>query len=104
MALIALTIIGCIDFLAFRYISTRVMFCPKNKLNVFFFAKKSQDVCREEVLGLSGWLQVFPPHFFTVWNCTFKYNFCVPKLAEGETSTFIVTFWNVHGADMWGGH
>jgi hypothetical protein len=40
MALFALTVIGCIDYLAFGSIFTHVMFCPKNKLDVFSRQKK----------------------------------------------------------------
>jgi hypothetical protein len=35
MASIALTVIKCIDYLAFGSIFMRGMFCPKNKLDVF---------------------------------------------------------------------
>jgi hypothetical protein len=41
MALIALTVMGCIDYLAFESIFTRAMFCPKNKVGVFFPPKKA---------------------------------------------------------------
>ncbi len=43
MASFALTVIGCIDYLAFGSIFMHAMFCPKNKLDVFFPAKKSVD-------------------------------------------------------------
>jgi hypothetical protein len=43
MASIAPIVIGCIDYLvAYRTIFTRVMFCPKIKLDVFFPARKPQ--------------------------------------------------------------
>ena len=43
MALIALSVIGCIDYLAYGTIFTRVMFRPKKKLDVFFPARKAGD-------------------------------------------------------------
>jgi hypothetical protein len=48
MASIALTVTACIDCIAFGSIFMHAMFCPKNKLDVFF-AKKSIDDCREVV-------------------------------------------------------
>ncbi len=41
-ASIALSVVGCIDFLAYGTIFTRAMFCPKIKLDVFF-ARKAVD-------------------------------------------------------------
>jgi hypothetical protein len=46
MASIALTVIGCIDHLAYGSIFMRAMFRPK-KVRCFFFAKKSVDDRRE---------------------------------------------------------
>ena len=43
MASIALSIIGCIDYLAYGTIFTRVMFRPKKKVDVFFPARKAAD-------------------------------------------------------------
>ena len=43
MALIALSIIGCIDYLAYGTIFTRVMFRPKKKVDVFIPARKAVD-------------------------------------------------------------
>jgi hypothetical protein len=53
MASIALSVVGCIDYLAYGTIFTRAMFLPKKKGDVFFPAKKAQDVRREEVMGNS---------------------------------------------------
>ncbi len=50
MASIALTVIGCIDYLAYGSIFTRAMFRPK-KSSMFFSAKKSIDDRREVVIG-----------------------------------------------------
>jgi hypothetical protein len=52
MASIALTSIGCIIYLAQGTVLTHAMFRwrqRERKLDVFFFAKKAQDVCRGEV-------------------------------------------------------
>ena len=49
MASIALSVIGCIDYLAYGTIFTRAMFLPKKKLDVFFPARKAVDACREVV-------------------------------------------------------
>jgi hypothetical protein len=43
MASIAPIVIGCNDYLAYRTIFTRAMFCPKIKLDVFFSARKAVD-------------------------------------------------------------
>ncbi len=44
MALIAPIVIGCIDYLAYGTIfTTRSMFRPKIKLDVFFSARKATD-------------------------------------------------------------
>jgi hypothetical protein len=43
MASIAPIVIGCIDYLAYGTIFTRVMFRPKIKLDVFFPARKAAD-------------------------------------------------------------
>ena len=42
MASIALSVIGCIDYLAYRTIFTRAMFCPKKKLMFFFPPEKPE--------------------------------------------------------------
>jgi hypothetical protein len=55
MASIALSVVRCIDYLAYGAIFTRVMFLPKKKLEsfwIFFPARKAQDVRREEVGGV----------------------------------------------------
>jgi hypothetical protein len=52
MASIVLSVVGCIDYLAYGAIFTRVMFLPKKKVMffwIFFPARKAQDVRREEV-------------------------------------------------------
>jgi len=49
MALIALSVVGCIDYLAYGAFFTCVMFLPKKKLDVFFSARKAVDACREVV-------------------------------------------------------
>jgi hypothetical protein len=51
MASIALSVVGCIDYLAYGTISTHAMFLPKIKLDVFFPARKAVDACREVVRG-----------------------------------------------------
>jgi hypothetical protein len=43
MALIALSVIRCIDYLAYGTIFTRAMFLPKKKGDVFFPARKAAD-------------------------------------------------------------
>jgi hypothetical protein len=43
MASIALSVVGCIDYLAYGTIFTRVMFLPKKKGDVFFSARKATD-------------------------------------------------------------
>jgi hypothetical protein len=60
MASIAPIVIGCIDYLAYGTIFTRVMFHPKIKLDVFFSARKAADE-RWEVVNLedTGWLPKF---------------------------------------------
>jgi hypothetical protein len=50
MASIALIVIRCIDYLAFGSTFMHAMFRPKNKLDVFFSAKKAVDE-RWEVVG-----------------------------------------------------
>jgi hypothetical protein len=53
MASIALSVIRCIDYLAYGTIFTRAMFRPKKKLKffwIFFPARKAQDVRWEEVM------------------------------------------------------
>jgi hypothetical protein len=64
MASITLTVIRCIDYLAYGTILTRAMFVSENNraLDVFF-AKKAQDECwelvrRETVVGSVGLLLV----------------------------------------------
>ena len=42
MASIALSVIGCIDYLAYGTIFTRAMFCPKKKLMFFFPPEKPE--------------------------------------------------------------
>jgi predicted RNA-binding Zn-ribbon protein involved in translation (DUF1610 family) len=49
MASIALSIIGCIDYLAYGTIFMRAMFRPKKKLDVFFPARKAGDEPRRVV-------------------------------------------------------
>jgi hypothetical protein len=54
MASIALTSIGCIIYLALGTVLMHAMFCwrqRERKLDLFFPAKKAQDVCRGEVRG-----------------------------------------------------
>ena len=51
MASIALSVVGCIDYLAYGTIFTHAMFLPKIKLDVFFPARKAVDACREVVRG-----------------------------------------------------
>jgi hypothetical protein len=43
MALIVLTVIGCIDYLAFGSIFMRAMFRPKNKVDCFYSQKSIDD-------------------------------------------------------------
>ena len=43
MASIALSVIGCIDYLAYGTIFMRAMFRPKKKVDVFFPARKAAD-------------------------------------------------------------
>jgi len=43
MALIALSVIGCIDYRAYGTIFTRAMFRPKKKVVFFFPARKAAD-------------------------------------------------------------
>ena len=50
MASIALSVVGCIDYLAYGTIFTRVMFRPKKKVDVFIPARKAVDE-RWEVVG-----------------------------------------------------
>ena len=51
MASITLSIIICIDYLAYGTIFTRAMFLPKQKLDVFFLARKAGDEPQRVVLG-----------------------------------------------------
>ncbi len=51
MASITLSVVGCIDYLAYGTIFTRVTFRPKIKLDVFFFRQKSPNERREVVLN-----------------------------------------------------
>jgi hypothetical protein len=56
MALIALTSIGCIIYLALGTVLMCAMFCwqqREKKPDLFFPAKKVQDVCRGEVRCVS---------------------------------------------------
>jgi hypothetical protein len=51
-ASIALSVVGCIDYLAYGAIFTRAVFpfvAKEAKKWVFWFPQKAQDVCREEV-------------------------------------------------------
>jgi hypothetical protein len=48
MASIALSVIGCIDYLAYGTIFTRVMFLPKKKVMFFFPPEKPQ-------MSAGGW-------------------------------------------------
>jgi hypothetical protein len=57
MASIALSVIGCIDYLAYGTIFTRVMFLPKIKHDVFFFRQKSRR-CMPGGGGLSTGINV----------------------------------------------
>jgi hypothetical protein len=43
MASIVPIVIGCIDYLAYGTLFMGAMFCPKIKLDVFFFARKAAD-------------------------------------------------------------
>jgi hypothetical protein len=52
MASIALTVIGCIDYLAYGTIFTRAMFCQNKILDVVFLAKKARDERWEVVQAL----------------------------------------------------
>jgi hypothetical protein len=47
MASIALSVIGCIDYLAYGTIFTRVMFLPKKKGDIFldFFSRQKSPRC-----------------------------------------------------------
>ena len=49
MASIALSVIGCIDYLAYGTIFMRAMFLLKKKLDVFFPARKARDEPRRVV-------------------------------------------------------
>ena len=51
MASIVLSVVGCIDYLAYGTIFTLVTFRPKIKLDVFFFARKATDERWEVVRG-----------------------------------------------------
>ena len=44
-----LSVVGCIDYLAYGTIFTLATFRPKIKLDVFFSARKAIDACREVV-------------------------------------------------------
>jgi hypothetical protein len=54
MASIALSVIGCIDYLAYGTIFTRAMFRPKKKVDVFFPARKAADEPWEVVNSRRG--------------------------------------------------
>ncbi len=48
-------LIGCNDYLAYRTIFLRVMFCPKIKLDVFFPARKAVDeLLKSDTRKISG--------------------------------------------------
>ncbi len=55
MASIALTVIGCIDYLAYETIFTRAMFCQKKILDIFFCQKSPRWALGGGVEGNSGW-------------------------------------------------
>ena len=55
MASIALSVVRCIDYLAYGSIFTRAMFLPKKKGDVFFPARKAVDACREVVAQRTSW-------------------------------------------------
>jgi hypothetical protein len=55
MASIALSVIGCIDYLAYGTIFTRAMFLPKKKPDVFFPARKAGDEPRRVVRDHTHW-------------------------------------------------
>jgi hypothetical protein len=56
---IALSVIGCIDYLAYGTILTCAMFLPKIKLDVFLPARKAVDACREVVSSKSTFFRGF---------------------------------------------
>jgi hypothetical protein len=49
MASIVLSVVGCIDYLAYGTIFTRAMFRPKKKVDVFFPPEKPQ-------MSAGGWV------------------------------------------------
>ena len=63
MASIALSVIGCIDYLAYGTIFMRAMFLLKKKLDVFFPARKARDEPRRVVGGQERFSLAFPPTF-----------------------------------------
>jgi hypothetical protein len=67
MASIALSIIGCIDYLAYGTIFTRAMFLPKKKLDVFFPARKAVDACRDG--GGAVVIDAFTYVAVGLWRC-----------------------------------
>ena len=58
MASIALSVIRCIDYLAYGTIFTRAMFRPEKKVDVFFPARKAADE-PWEVVGAASVTMVF---------------------------------------------
>ncbi len=62
MALIALSVIGCIDYLAYGTIFTRAIFRPKKKIDVFFPARKATD----ERWGVVGCHPIYKTSFKVV--------------------------------------
>ena len=58
MASIALSVIRCIDYLAYGTIFTRAMFLPKKKGDVFFPARKAADVRWGVVCGREDMLYI----------------------------------------------
>jgi hypothetical protein len=80
MASIALSIIGCIDYLAYGTIFTRAMFRPKKKLDVFFPARKAGDEPRRVVSFRRGSLRRIGERFM-----------------EGKRLTLVGIFWGCWG-------
>jgi hypothetical protein len=65
MASIALSVIRCIDYLAYGTIFTRAMFLPKKKGDVFFPARKAADEAN------SYNAHFFSPFFFFIADSSF---------------------------------
>jgi tetrahydromethanopterin S-methyltransferase subunit H len=58
MASITLSVVGCVDYLAYGTIFTCAMFLPKIKLDVFFSARKAVDAACREVVRCPICLQI----------------------------------------------